>query len=214
MLEFVTGTLPWLALVAFVVGVAWRLVRMTGLARRDKVIFTYLDWRWASRSIGTWLVPYRTFNMRRRPAFTFFSFLFHVCLLGTPLFLLAHVVYWERAWGFAWPALPAWLADAGTFVVLAGGLVFLLRRIADPTTRYVTSAGDYGLLAVVLAPFVTGLLARYQVLAYEPMLVLHILSGVVWLVAIPFTRISHMIFFPLTRGYMGSEFGFRHARDW
>jgi hypothetical protein len=32
---------------------------------------------------------------------------------------------------------------------------------------------------------------------------------------IPFTRIAHMLFFPLTRAYMGSEFGYvRGTRDW
>jgi hypothetical protein len=44
---------------------------------------------------------------------------------------------------------------------------------------------------------------------------MHILSGEVMLAAIPFTRLSHMLFFPFTRGYMGSEFGgVRHAKDW
>ena len=46
-------------------------------------------------------------------------------------------------------------------------------------------------------------------------MILHILSGEVLLVAIPFTRLSHMLFAPLTRSYMGSEFGnVRNARDW
>jgi hypothetical protein len=45
--------------------------------------------------------------------------------------------------------------------------------------------------------------------------IIHILSGEIMLVAIPFTRLSHMIFFAFTRGYMGSEFGaVRHAKDW
>ena len=35
------------------------------------------------------------------------------------------------------------------------------------------------------------------------------------LLAIPFTRLSHMLFSPFTRAYMGSEFGkVRMARDW
>jgi hypothetical protein len=35
------------------------------------------------------------------------------------------------------------------------------------------------------------------------------------LVAIPFTRLSHMLFSIFTRAYMGSEFGkVRHAQDW
>jgi nitrate reductase gamma subunit len=47
------------------------------------------------------------------------------------------------------------------------------------------------------------------------MVIAHILAGEVMLVAIPFTRLSHMVFSPLTRAYMGSEFGkVRMARDW
>jgi nitrate reductase gamma subunit len=52
-------------------------------------------------------------------------------------------------------------------------------------------------------------------LTYDIMFILHILSGEILLAAIPFTRLSHMIYAPFTRAYMGSEFGgVRHARDW
>jgi hypothetical protein len=81
--------------------------------------------------------------------------------------------------------------------------------------RYVTSASDYVLLAVVAAPFITGIISYYQWFAYQWVTILHILSGEIMLVAIPLTRLSHMLFAPLTRAYMGSEFGgVRHARDW
>ena len=47
------------------------------------------------------------------------------------------------------------------------------------------------------------------------MIILHILSGELWLAAIPFTRLSHMVLAPLSRAYIGSEFGaVRHAKDW
>ncbi len=47
------------------------------------------------------------------------------------------------------------------------------------------------------------------------MLILHIVTGASVLVAIPFTRLSHMLWFVFTRAYMGSEFGaVRNARDW
>jgi nitrate reductase gamma subunit len=81
--------------------------------------------------------------------------------------------------------------------------------------RYVTSASDYIILAIVAAPFITGFLAYYQWFGYQFFLNLHILTGEIMLVAIPFTRLSHMLFAPLTRAYMGSEFGgVRHAKDW
>jgi len=79
----------------------------------------------------------------------------------------------------------------------------------------VTSVSDYALLGLVAAPFVTGLLAYFQLGDVRVMTLAHILSGELMLGAIPFTRISHMLYAPLTRAYLGSEFGgVRHARDW
>jgi nitrate reductase gamma subunit len=84
-----------------------------------------------------------------------------------------------------------------------------------PEVRFVTTPSDYALLAVAVFPFATGFLAHRQWLPYETILVLHILSGEVMLVVIPFSRLRHMFFFPFTRAYMGSEFGaVRHSRDW
>jgi nitrate reductase gamma subunit len=68
---------------------------------------------------------------------------------------------------------------------------------------------------VVVAPFATGLLAYYQVFEYKTVITLHIIAGAAWLMFIPFTRIVHMLFYPFTRAYMGSEFGYvRLSKDW
>jgi len=81
--------------------------------------------------------------------------------------------------------------------------------------RYLTTASDFFLLAVVAAPFITGFWAYHQYPGHAVATIAHILSGELVLVIIPFSRLSHMIFFPFTRGYAGSEFGaIRHARDW
>jgi nitrate reductase gamma subunit len=153
--------------------------------------------------------------MRLRPFFTVASFLFHLCLLLTPLFALGHTLLWEQSWGIRLWSLPENLADAMTIVVILGVVFFALRRIALPAVRYVTYLKDFVLLAVVVAPFATGLLARYQVFDYQVMVVLHIVTGAIWLGAIPFTRVVHMLFYPFTRAYMGSEFGYvRSSKDW
>ena len=70
-----------------------------------------------------------------------------------------------------------------------------------------TNASDFGILAIVTAPFLTGLLAYYQVFDARVMTILHMLAGETMLIAIPFTRLSHMIFAPFVRGYTASEFG-------
>ena len=153
--------------------------------------------------------------MRRHPFFTIVTFAFHICLVLTPLFLLAHVTLIDESWNLSWWSLPEGAAAIMTLIVIACCLFFLVRRLSSPEVQYVTSASDYWILAIVAAPFITGFLAYYQWFDYQTTAVLHILSGEIMLVAIPFTRLSHMLFAPLTRAYMGSEFGgVRHARDW
>ena len=84
-----------------------------------------------------------------------------------------------------------------------------------PEVKFVTFPSDYLLLAIAAAPFVTGFIAHHQWFDYETMVLIHMIAGAVMLMAIPFTRLSHMLFFPFTRAYMGSEFGaVRNARDW
>jgi nitrate reductase gamma subunit len=115
----------------------------------------------------------------------------------------------------SWWYLPDTLSKVMTIVVIVGATTFLLRRIANPTVRFVSSAGDLILAVLVMAPFATGLLAYYQVFDYQTIVIIHMWTGAIWLAMIPFTRIAHMLFFPVTRAYMGSEFGFvRGTRDW
>jgi nitrate reductase gamma subunit len=117
--------------------------------------------------------------------------------------------------GISWWTVPPLAADIMTIVVLIGGAFFIVRRIKLPEVRNVTDYSDYLLIAIVLAPFATGFIAYHQLFAYKTMVILHIITGVLWLVAIPFTRLAHMLYFVFTRAYMGSEFGFvRNARDW
>jgi nitrate reductase gamma subunit len=214
--QFVSGPLAWAAFGLFVGGSLYRIAAMILLARRKDVqVFEYMSLRYALRSILHWSVPFMSVNMRQRPVMTVVTFLFHLCLILSPLFVLGHVVMFDTSFGFSWPALPDQLADAMTLVVVAACLFFLGRRLSLAEAQYVTSFSDYAILALVAAPFITGFLAYHQFLDYQLMLVLHIVSGEAMLVAIPFTRLSHMLFAPFTRAYIGSEFGaVRHARDW
>jgi nitrate reductase gamma subunit len=101
-----------------------------------------------------------------------------------------------------------------TVAVMAGGIFFIGRRLRLPEVRNVTDYSDYLLIAVVLAPFVTGFIASQQWFAYRTMVILHMWTGALMLMAIPFTRLSHMLYFIFTRMYMGSEFGaVRNAKD-
>jgi len=214
--NFVSGPLVWLAFIIFIGGCLYRLITLMVLVhKKEKFIYSYMSWKYSLRSIVRWSTPFATENMRRHPAMTIVAYVFHVCLILTPIFLLAHVTLVDESWDLSWWTLPDTLAAIMTLLVIGACVFFLVRRLVNPEVQYVTSASDYILLTIVAAPFITGFLVYYQWFGYQTLLILHILSGEIMLVAIPFTRLSHMLFAPLTRAYMGSEFGgVRHAKDW
>jgi nitrate reductase gamma subunit len=214
--NFVSGPLVWLAFIIFIGGCLCRLITLIVLVhKKEKFIYSYMSWKYSLRSIVRWSTPFATENMRRHPAMTIVAYVFHVCLILTPIFLLAHVTLVDESWDLSWWTLPDTLAAIMTLLVIGACVFFLVRRLVNPEVQYVTSASDYILLTIVAAPFITGFLVYYQWFGYQTLLILHILSGEIMLVAIPFTRLSHMLLAPLTRAYMGSEFGgVRHARDW
>lgn len=214
--NFVSGPLVWLAFIIFIGGCLYRLISLIVLVhRKEKFIYSYMSWKYGLRSIIRWSTPFATENMRRHPAMTIVAYVFHICLILTPIFLLAHVTLVDESWDLSWWTLPDALATIMTLIVIGACVFFLVRRLVKPEVQYVTSVSDYILLTIVAAPFITGFLVYYQWFGYQTLLILHILSGEIMLVAIPFTRLSHMLFAPLTRAYMGSEFGgVRHARDW
>jgi nitrate reductase gamma subunit len=214
--NFVSGPLVWLAFILFFGGCLYRLVRLFMLVKeKEPFIFTYMSWKYSLRSIFHWVIPFGTVNWRRHPILTVVTFVFHIGLVIAPIFLLAHVILLDEAVNLSWWTLPDAWADVLTVVVIIGCLFFLVRRLTQPEVKFVTYASDFVILTIVAAPFITGFIAYHQWIDYPVMMVLHVVAGEVLLVAIPFTRLSHMLFSPFTRAYMGSEFGkVRHARDW
>jgi len=215
MYELVRGPLVWIAFITFFGGCVYKLVTTWSLAKKEKSVLPTLSAKFGLRSIFHWVIPFNSTNMRQHPVMTVVSFAFHCCLLVTPLFAMGHAVSVYESWGIRWWSLPAPAVDVMTLVVVSAGLFFALRRIAAPEVRNVTFWSDWVLLLVVVAPFLTGFLAHRQVLPYEQMLLAHIITGALWLMVIPFTRLSHMLWFVFSRAFMGSEFGaVRNARDW
>lgn len=213
---FLAGPMVWIAGLIFVIGSIYRIASMLRLARKkDPMVYEYFSFYYALRSIVHWIIPFAGVNMRRHPAMTLVSFMFHICLMVLPVFLFAHVILIKESWNIAWWVLPDTVADVMTIIVLFCCIFFALRRIMLPEVRYLTTFTDYLTLLMVAAPFATGFWAYHQLAGHEWALILHMLSGEILIAAIPFTKLSHMLFFPFIRGYAGSEFGaVRHARDW
>lgn len=215
MYELATGPLAWIAFTVFVVGMIVRGVMLYRVTRRrDPVVLDHISLKWSLLSIGRWLLPFGSRAMRRNPVFTAAGFIFHVCLLATPILLLAHNVLLDERWGVRWWTLPEPATDLMTVLLFASALVLALRRVFSPEARIVTTAWDYVLLLLVLLPFATGFLAYHQWLNYKAVLNAHIVFSEILLVLIPFTKLSHLFLFFITRAHIGSEFGRRRARTW
>jgi nitrate reductase gamma subunit len=214
--NFVSGPLAWLAFIIFIGGSIYKIVTMAKLARKkDPSVYEYWDTGFALRSIAVWSIPFATVNWRKNPVMTLVTFAFHISLIVVPLFLCAHALLWKEVFDINWWYIPNGLADIMTLIVIGSCVFFAVRRSIRPDVKYLTSKSDYLILLMVAAPFVTGFWAYHQFPAYRLMFILHMLTGEFVLAAIPFTRLSHMLYAVFTRGYIGSEFGaVRHARDW
>lgn len=215
-LAFLTGPMLWLAFAVFFVGCLWRVVvYVRGLDwRLDRVPYGYfrgLALKGALRSIGHWLLPYGARNWRLHPAYTAAAFLFHVGLVIVPLFLYAHGVILRQRFGFAWPALPADWADGLTLLAVAAGVFLLVRRYVLPQVRILTTLQDWLVMALSLAPLVTGFVAAHQTGPGNGWLVAHIMTGELLLIAIPFTKLSHVVLFFCSRAQIGMDFGVKRG---
>ena len=142
MYDFSRGPLVWIAFGIFLIGSIYRIVSVIKLAKKDKVVLPYMTWKYGLRSILHWITPFGARNMRLRPAFTVMTYLFHLSLLLVPLFTLGHALLWQESWDIDWWALPNMLSKIMTFSVIIAGVIFVLRRIADPAVRFVTSVGE------------------------------------------------------------------------
>ena len=214
--DFLSGPALWAAFIVFVVGLIVRTAYLFGLSKeRDRVFYNHVNLRWALRSIIHWLVPLGSVSLRAQPLFSIAFFVFHICLFGVPLFLFAHNMLWQEAFGIRIPSMPDFWADTLTVVFLLSAAFLLVRRLVRPEVRILTTAWDYFLILLTSAPFVTGFLAYHQIGPYKPILILHILLAEILLVVIPFSKLGHIILFFPSRAFIGFEMGTRRGvRTW
>ena len=215
--NLVSGPLVWVAFALFLGGSVWKVWSLLAQTKKtDGYVFTFWSWKHALNSYMHWLLPFMTVNSQKQPVMSVVTFLFHLGIVLVPLFTMGHLVLLEEgALGLSWAALPDGVADVFAWIVLAGCVYFAWRRMSLAQVKFVTSASDFVILCIVAAPFLTGVMAYHGWGDNLLMTSLHMLAGEIMLVAIPFTKLSHMLTFWYTRGYTASEFGaVRMVQDW
>ena len=212
----VRGPLVWIAFLVFIGMSIYKIRRLYLMAKKEKAVLPFIDGQSSLRSILHWIVPFGSRNWSLRWPITITTFVFHIGLVFTPIFLLSHNVLWYESWGVSWWSLSEKVADIMTLLVIITSVVFFLRRIFAPEVRFVTTGDDLLILAISFLPFLTGFLAYHEwLLPYKVMVILHMLFGEAMLIAIPFTRLGHMFYFFMTRAFMGSQMQYMwHGKDW
>ena len=160
-----------------------------------------------------WMVWLKLSIAGVNPFMTIVTTIFHVLLIGVPLFVMGHNILLDNAFGISMVSLPENVSDFLTGIVIFCTLIFLFRRLFLDRVKIITSYEDYLLLSLAAAPFVTGYLAYHQVFSnYKLLISLHMLSGELMLMAVPFTKFIHMIYMIIVRFNVASEYSFGNAR--
>ncbi len=201
-LDWVRGPLLAVALLVFVLGVAWRLWVLWRLpvstqpqapARQPFGTTDAL-----AASLGR-MLPHRGFH----PSATLVTinpYVFHVGLALVFFGYAPHIAFIQRLTGLGWPALPdmvMYLAAAATMVSLLLAIVF---RLSDPVLRKISRADDHITWALTLLPLITGMgvvgepssaLLAHASPVYRDPLAIHLLSLELLLVWFPFGKLMH-----------------------
>jgi nitrate reductase gamma subunit len=213
--ELARGPFAWIALATFTLGSLYRVIFLLLTGKRESTPNYSKSATDAVRSVLHGLLPFGSTYMRKQPLFTIVTFLFHLCVIILPIFLLAHIVLWYESWKILWWSLPDMLADAMALWVMLACLYFMGRRIVVLEVKKVSRPGDVVLLVLILLTFLSGFLSHHQWGPYRPILIMHVISSEVLLVTLPFSKLAHMLFFYFSRAYMGAEYGKTlTARDW
>jgi nitrate reductase gamma subunit len=108
-------------------------------------------------------------------------------------------------------------AVATTIMALLGaafliGLFRIVRRFTLPHLRLISSPDDYFAVIMLTGWFLSGLLAQAHVLGWlrsELFLVAFLLATSFFLIYVPFSKISHYLYYPFTRYWLGRSLGHR-----
>ncbi|OGU17239.1 MAG: hypothetical protein A2X61_16945 [Ignavibacteria bacterium GWB2_35_12] len=148
------------------------------------------------------LFPVRAFRVK--PFYAFVSILFHIGLIFTPIFLFDHALLFQNSIGISWLnlTLSKQFADWMTIITIATGILLFLIRISSKTSRFISRKQDYLWPLLLLIPFISGLVCAQLTVnpdVYNAFILIHILSGCLIFILMPFTKIAHCILLPLSQ---------------
>lgn len=117
------------------------------------------------------------------------------------------------SWGYGASPLPETLATIFRIVIGAAflvGVIRIIRRISSKYMRAISSPDDHFSLWLLTSWFAFAFLAAPNDVAQsETFITVFFIMGSFFLVYVPFSKISHYLYYPFTRYYLGKSLGRR-----
>ena len=214
LLTWLRGPGLQIASAVFVLGLTFRIIQNIAMGRAVDLAQP----RGHTFGPGMAVIWRRSFfhsGMSYRGYFTLIAgYTFHIGFLVTLFFLSQHIVMFRSIVGFGWPALPPAIIDIFALVGVAALIAVLIHRVIDPVVRQLSDYQDYLVWLLTILPLVTGFLVMHPMgFAYKTAFALHLLSVQLLLIAIPFTKLSHMLSIFVSRWYNGALAGFKGIKS-
>ena len=214
LLAWLRGTGLQLAIVVFFLGLVFRIVQniVTGRSR-NLAVARGNQFSQGLRTIWRRSIPEP--GMSNRSYFTHVAgYIFHIGFFVTLLFLSEHILLFKNLLGFTWPALPTALIDITALLSIAALVAILIHRLMDPVLQKISDYQDYLAWLLTIAPLATGFMVLHPMgMTYQTSLVWHLVSIDLLLIAIPFTKLSHMLSIFISRWYNGATAGYKGVKQ-
>jgi len=194
-------------LLGLVRAVLLNTVSVVSLIQKSRKNGRAVPWRRIFVASLDWVFPIKK-GFESRAVFSFTSMLFHVAMIVTPIFLAGHILLFDRGLGISWPAISNSAADYLTLIAIFAGIALLVERVGSGGSRAISRVQDYLLPPLIVVPFITGYLAMHPGInpfGYYGTMFVHVMSGNLIFLLIPFTKLSHVALFPGTQ--LVSELG-------
>jgi hypothetical protein len=159
-------------------------------------------------SLANVAMPWAMESTRKHMLFWVSFVLFH---LGVAAGIFLAIVSSLNRGLFEVPAVAnAILAITGAGFLI--GVIRIIRRIVRPVLRLISSPDDYFSVTTITVWLFTAVLAQAYIagmLPSESYLVLFLYTTSFFLVYVPFSKISHYLYYPFIRWYLGKTLGHR-----
>lgn len=166
--------------------------------------------RGAVYSLGNVVMPWSMESTRTDPLFYLSFILFHLGVTaGIALAFLSSL-----APGFVRAPVVAWVFGVALAAAFAVGVLRMVRRLTAPHMKLISTPDDYFSLALLTVWFLLGAvtqasLAGLPALAGDGWLAAFLLLTAFFLLYVPFSKISHYLYYPFTRIWIGRALGHR-----